>query len=315
MESHNYQHSEEAKKIKSFIINTIKTDLKTSNKSKSSEKNNFIPTKDNIYKVFDFDFKNCLKKLKIINKISRTPSVKSYNRNIFFNHDINGKVQKDNQNNIKEGEVSIKFNIYDKKFIPNKISPIINKENEEKKNNINNSAFNDNDSKVVKNIPSNNNLYLYSLENALSLQTIIIKQLNNKNYIRNGLISDLNVLIEVCPIIKDFEVQQPLFLENDFDIFDKIKIEKFLFILNLSNLISVLNLIWEISDNNPKNFNRYISNLGIYISYVKRDEKNNDIDFVLLTPLSINLYNYISSYGKTGFQNWKYNDLASEYSD
>jgi hypothetical protein len=122
-------------------------------------------------------------------------------------------------------------------------------------------------------------------------------------------------VIEVCPIIKDFEVQQPLFLENDFDIFDKIKIEKFLFILNLSNLISVLNLIWEISDNNSKNFNRYLSNLGIYISYVKRDEKNNDIDFVLLTPLSINLYNYISSYGKTGFQNWKYNDLASEYSD
>ena len=315
MESHNYQHSEEAKNIKSFIINTINSDLKTLNKSKSSEKNNFIPTKDNIYKVFDFDFKNCLKKMNITNKISRTPSVKSSNINIFFNHEINGKVQKDNQNNIREGEVAIKFNIYDKKFIPNKISPIINKENEEKKNNINNSAFNDNDSKVVKNIPSNNNLYLYSLENALSLQTIIIKKLNNKNYIRNGLISDLNVLIEVCPIIKDFEVQQPLFLENDFDIFDKIKIEKFLFILNLSNLISVLNLIWEISDNNSKNFNRYLSNLGIYISYVKRDEKNNDIDFVLLTPLSINLYNYISSYGKTGFQNWKYNDLASEYSD
>ena len=61
----------------------------------------------------------------------------------------------------------------------------------------------------------------------------------------------------------------------------------------ISNLIFVLNLIWEISDNNSKNFNRYISNLGIYINYAKRDEKNNDIYFVLLTTLSINLYNFI----------------------
>ena len=71
--------------------------------------------------------------MNITNKISRTPLVKSSNRNIFFNHAINGKVQKDNQNNIKEEAVSIKFNIYDKTIILNKISSIINKETEEKK--------------------------------------------------------------------------------------------------------------------------------------------------------------------------------------
>ena len=71
--------------------------------------------------------------MNITNKISRTPLVKSSNTNIFFNHAINGKVQKDNQNNIKEEAVSIKFNIYDKTIILNKISSIINKETEEKK--------------------------------------------------------------------------------------------------------------------------------------------------------------------------------------
>ena len=65
------------------------------NKSKSTEKNNFIPNKDHICKVFSIDFKNCLKKMYITNKISRTPSVKSLNRNILFNNEINEKVQKD----------------------------------------------------------------------------------------------------------------------------------------------------------------------------------------------------------------------------
>ena len=71
--------------------------------------------------------------MNITNKIRGTPSVNSSKWNIFFNNEINGKAQKDNQNNIKEGAVSIKFNIYDKKVIPNKLSSIINKENEKKK--------------------------------------------------------------------------------------------------------------------------------------------------------------------------------------
>ena len=89
-----------------------------------------------------------------------------------------------------------------------------------------------------------------------------------------------------------------------------IKKNKFLFILNLYNLISVLNLIWELSDNDSNNFKHYISNLRMFISFVKRKENTNDIDFVLLIPLSTNLYNIISSYGKTVFKNEKYNGLS-----
>ena len=184
------------------------------------------------------------------------------------------------------------------KIFDNKNNSVIIKESKEEENTKNKLVFkdnnSDNNSKNVNNVISEKRLCLYSLGNTLDLQRQIIKQLKNKNYIRNNLISDLHILIDVCPIIKDFEVRENLFAESDFDIFDVKKKEKFLFILNLSNLISVLNLIWKISENDSSNFNRYISNLGMFISFVKRNKNSNNIDFVLLTPLSTNLYNFIS---------------------
>ena len=311
------KHSEKVKYLKPIKINMIDSDLKTSTKSKSIEKNNFLSKKDNICKIYDIKIKNCLKKIDILNKIKRPSSANSSKRKIFFNNKISEFVQKNNYNTIKDGELPGKFMINENIFV-NKNNSVKIKESKEEENTKNKLVLkdnsSDNNSKNVNNMISEKSLYLYSLDNALDLQRQIIKKLKNKNYIRNNLISDLHILIDVCPIIKDFEVRETLFTESDFDIFDTKKKEKFLFILNLSNLISVLNLIWEISENVPNNFKKYISNLGMFISFVKRKENTNNIDFVLLTPLSTNLYNFISSYGRAGFTKEKYNDLDVEFS-
>ena len=62
MEEHYSQHSEKYKDLKPIKINIMDSDLKTSTKSKSIEKNNFLSKKDNICKKFDIKIKNCLKK-------------------------------------------------------------------------------------------------------------------------------------------------------------------------------------------------------------------------------------------------------------
>ena len=58
-----------------------------------------------------------------------------------------------------------------------------------------------------------------------------------------------------------------------------------------------------------------LKELGICLSYVKRDNKKNDeeIDIVLLTPKSPVIYNYISSYGELGFVNTDFKKIAKEY--
>ena len=310
MKEHKSQHSDNAKDVKTLIINALNSNLKTPARAKSIEKNNFISIKEKITKVFDIKIKNCLEKINILNTISRSASVKSPIRKIIFNNEHNEILQKTIQNNIKVGEIAGKLNIHEKNIIQNRNISVMNKKIKEEENINNNITYKDN------NILSKNNLYLYSLESSLDFQRQIINQLKNKDYNRNKLISDLHILIELCPIVKDFKVKQPLFVENDFEIFDDKKKDKFLFMLNLTNIISFLNFVWEVAEYDSKNFNRYITNLGIYISFVKRNENTNNIgiDFVLLAPLSANLYNFISCYGKTGFKNEKYNDLAVEFS-
>ena len=212
------KHSEKVKYLKPIKINMIDSDLKTSTKSKSIEKNNFLSKKDNICKIYDIKIKNCLKKIDILNKINRPSSANSSKRKIFFNNKISEFVQKNNYNTIKDGELPGKFMINENIFV-NKNNSVKIKESKEEENTKNKLVLkdnsSDNNSKKVNNMISEKSLYLYSLDNALDLQRQIIKKLKNKNYIRNNLISDLHILIDVCPIIKDFEVRETLFTESD----------------------------------------------------------------------------------------------------
>ena len=100
MKEHKAQHSDNDKDGRTLIKNTLNSNLKTSSKSKSIEKNHFISTKENIRKVFDINIKNCLEKINILNTISRPPSVKSPNRKIIFNNENNEIFLQKNNHNI-----------------------------------------------------------------------------------------------------------------------------------------------------------------------------------------------------------------------
>jgi len=113
----------------------------------------------------------------------------------------------------------------------------------------------------------------------------------------NLLLDSLKILLEDYPAINEFnQVKDPLFSTDDFDIFKNSLDNKFLFSINLSNIISVMNLLWEVSNKSHKIFLEYINQLKIYFSYVT-DEKSSGNDVVMLAPVSENLYNYLSTYG------------------
>ena len=148
-----------------------------------------------------------------------------------------------------------------------------------------------------------------------ALQIAIIEKLKDEKYKQEELINDLIELIEKCPIINKF-TDMRLFKKEDFDIFIETNDEKFLFILNLHNMMNIVNLLWFYSKKNSEHFLNLLDKLGIYFSYVKRKEDTNSkiIDVVLLTKIPINLYNYISNYSDSEFDNTKLKGMAKSFS-
>ena len=148
-----------------------------------------------------------------------------------------------------------------------------------------------------------------------ALQIAIIEKLKDEKYKQEELINDLIELIEKCPIINKF-TDMRLFKKEDFDIFIETKDEKFLFILNLHNMMNIVNLLWFYSKKNSEHFLNLLDKLGIYFSYVKRKEDPNSkiIDVVLLTKIPLNLYNYISNYSDREFDNTKLKEMAKSFS-
>ena len=131
----------------------------------------------------------------------------------------------------------------------------------------------------------------------------IISMLNQDKLNESQFLEDLQKLLDVYPVINKFDkAKSELFSKNDFDIFDEEQNDKkFLFMVNLNNIIEVSNLLWEVSIKSPEVFVKYMIKLGIYFSFVK-DKITSEIDFVIITPISTNLYNYISTYGKFIFK-------------
>ena len=148
-----------------------------------------------------------------------------------------------------------------------------------------------------------------------ALQIAIIEKLKDEKYKQEELINDLIELIEKCPIINKF-TDMRLFKKEDFDIFIETNDEKFLFILNLHNMMNIVNLLWFYSKKNSEHFLNLLDKLGIYFSYVKRKEDPNSkiIDVVLLTKIPLNLYNYISNYSDREFDNTKLKGMAKSFS-
>ena len=142
----------------------------------------------------------------------------------------------------------------------------------------------------------------------------INKILNQEKLNEELLIENIKILLDDYPAINKFDkVKSELLSKDDFEIFDdKINNKKFLFKVNLNNIISVANLLWEESNKSSTLFVNYLIKLDIYFSFVK-DENSSCIDFVIITPISNNLYNFISTYGKFIFEDKYFIDGANEY--
>lgn len=170
-----------------------------------------------------------------------------------------------------------------------------------KSSKANNNLKRSNKKSIEKKKPQNKNLY--DLNEKIKFSDLIsnISKNINENKI-DLIIENLKILFNEFPFINKFnESKKELFKTDNFDIFDKYKDEKFLFMINLLNLISIINLLWNVSKENPEEFNKFIHQLNLYFSFVEARSKV--IDFILMAPISQNLYNHISNYGEDIFKN------------
>ena len=210
----------------------------------------------------------------------------------------NNKIQEENKNSINTLDFSSKSSQGEIKNIINATSS--------KKNEINES--NDKIEKAV-NIGEINILKKENEKILNNINNILIQ----KNPDINQLLESLKILLENYPAINEFnQVENPLFSTDDFDIFKNTLDNQLIFSINLSNIISVMNLLWEVSNKSPKIFIEYINKLKFYFSYVT-DEKSSGNDIVMLAPVSENLYNYLSTYGGEMFKDETISKKAFKY--
>ena len=199
----------------------------------------------------------------------------------------NNKIQEENKNSINTLDFSSKSS-------QGEIKNIINATSSKKK------ETNENNDKIEKAV-NIGEIDILKKENEK-----ILNNINNiliqKNPDINLLLESLKILLENYPAINEFNrVEDPLFSTDDFDIFKNPLDNQLIFSINLSNIISVMNLLWEVSNKSPKIFLEHTNKLNFYFSYVT-DEKFSGNDIVMLAPVSENLYNYLSTYGGEMFK-------------
>ena len=255
---------------------------------------------------------------KLYSEKAESRSLSPKKRNDFHHAQFNPKTS----NKEKESKLRIEDNIQN------------NKIKEENKNSINTLNFSSKSSQgEIKNIinatsskKNETNESNDKIEKAVNIGEINIfkkeneKILNNINNILiqknpdiNLLLESLKILLENYPAINEFnQVNDPLFSTDDFDIFKNPLDNQFIFSINLSNIISVMNLLWEVSNKSPKIFLEHTNKLNFYFSYVT-DEKFSGNDIVMLAPVSENLYNYLSTYGGEMFKDETISKKAFKY--
>ena len=315
--------------IKTNGIPTSKKDIPKTSLKKEKTSKSIESIKNSKFKNgFDFDKmtqktnkelnSNNKAEKKLYSEKAESRSLSPKKRNDFHHAQFNPKTS----NKEKESKLRIEDNIQN------------NKIKEENKNSINTLNFSSKSSQgEIKNIinatsskKNETNESNDKIEKAVNIGEINIfkkeneKILNNINNILiqknpdiNLLLESLKILLENYPAINEFnQVNDPLFSTDDFDIFKNPLDNQFIFSINLSNIISVMNLLWEVSNKSPKIFLEHTNKLNFYFSYVT-DEKFSGNDIVMLAPVSENLYNYLSTYGGEMFKDETISKKAFKY--
>ena len=242
-------------------------------------------------------------------QIKTSSSLPKANLNSSLNS-TNVKVQK-KENVNKEPKIEVKKvqKIPKKESLDDKKSELKNVKEETKASisNTNNSINNGKKSSENTLIINEDNGGCDDSKKFLTEKNEILKKVNNilnqDNINTEQLIENIKILLDDYPAINKFDkVKSELLTNDDFEIFDDEKNnKKFLFKVNLNNIISVINLLWEQSNKSSTIFLNFLKKLDIYFSFVQ-DKGTSGIDFIILTPISHNLYNYISTYGKHIFE-------------
>ena len=237
-------------------------------------------------------------------------------KNHFVNNMCKIKINEENsKNNCKEDDENYQNVSNAKKYDMSNIcfEEKIN-ESEQEVNSNKKKAENLSEDQNVTQLNKNNGFPLYS--NNKEMISNLLKQINDFRKDKDSIkefINNLSQLIEQAPVVNEFNIRNILFTDKDFEIFDKLIPTKLLFLLNLSNVISIINLIWEKEKIDIKIFIESLNQLGIFFSYVSRKDQTKIKDYVLLTPLPLNLYNYLSTNGESGFLKKDLKNLAREF--
>lgn len=145
-----------------------------------------------------------------------------------------------------------------------------------------------------------------------NFQEHIIQKINENSYSNDSLIEDLKYLIQNYPKVKKF-TDQKFLSKKDLDIFNEGKKSELSLLLNATNIINVVNFLWNYSSKDISSFTHLLSKLNINFSYIKIEKNPRKICCVLMTSIPSILYNYISTNGYSELKNKKIKSFVKEY--
>ena len=122
-------------------------------------------------------------------------------------------------------------------------------------------------------------------------------ELLSKNDVNAKDIENFSIELRENPLI-EIEVKENLLSNETFEIFEKSKLNP-IFILNLLNIITIVNFVWNCTKKNIEMFHKILLKLNIMFSYVYNEEQ---IEYVLLSTIPLYFYELIAEKGKSCFK-------------
>ena len=141
----------------------------------------------------------------------------------------------------------------------------------------------------------------YISENIMQLNSNNYKEkaieLLNKIEVNEKEIIDFSIKLRQNPLI-EVEVNENLLSNETFEIFEKKNLNP-IFILNLLNIITIANFVWNCTKKNIDIFHKILLKLDIIFSYTHNKEQ---IEYVLLSTIPLHINELVAEKGKGLFK-------------